>query len=126
MDVVDAETEEITGSGPGAEFTKKYTMFDTSVVFAEFGVLFMLAVPETAEPGIWTETCTCPGVVMSEAGTTAVIVVLLTKTVSANCAPFHRMNAPVTKPAPLTVRLKSEPPAVTVAGDTNDTDEEDV
>lgn len=124
--MVDAETDEITGSGPGAGLILKNTMFDTSVVFAEFGVLFMLAVPETAEPGIWTDTCTCPGVATSEAGTTAVIVVLLTKTVSANCAPFHRMNAPVTKPLPFTVRVKSDSPAVTVAGDTNDTDEEDV
>ena len=36
------------------------------------------------------------------------------------------MNAPVTKPEPLTVRVKSDPPAVCVAGDTNDTDDEDV
>ena len=86
----------------------------------------MLEVPETAEPGIWTETCTWPGVAISEAGTTAVIEVLLTKTVSASSAPFHRMNAPVTKPAPVTVRVKSDPPAVCVAGDVNDTDEEDV
>jgi hypothetical protein len=97
-------------------------MFDTSVVV----VAPVLEVAETADPGIWTATCTCPGVAISAAGTTAVIEFWLTKTVSVSCVPFHRMNPPVTNPVPLTVRVKSDPPADCVAGDTNVTDEEDV
>ena len=96
--MVDAETDEITGRGPGAAPIVKSTMFDTSVVV----VALVLEVPETAEPGIWTATWTVPGVAISDAGTGAVSWILLTKVVFANCVPFHRMNAPATKPEPLT------------------------
>ena len=64
-----------------------------------------------------------------EAGTVAVSVLLLTNVVSANCAPFQRMNAPVTNPDPLAVigsPLDGMLPIVAVAGLRNDSDEEDV
>ena len=64
-----------------------------------------------------------------DAGTVAVSVLLLTNVVSANCVPFHRMNAPVTKPEPLAVigrPLDGMLPIVAVAGLKKDSDEEDV
>ena len=67
-----------------------------------------------------------PGVAISEAGTVAVSVVLFTKVVSVSWAPFHKMNAPVTKPAPVAVIVKLGPPAVAACGPRNDTEEEDV
>jgi hypothetical protein len=39
---------------------------------------------------------------------------------------FHRIIAPVTKPAPLTVMVKPDPPAATVLGLKNATEEVEV
>ena len=64
-----------------------------------------------------------------EAGTVAVSVLGLTYVVSANWVPFHKMNAPVTKPVP--VAVMGRPPAgifpiVAVLGLTKVSVEEDV
>ena len=57
----------IAGGVPGAAPIVKRTMFDTSVV-----VVLLTFVPDEAEPGICTATCTVPAVARSEAGTGAV------------------------------------------------------
>jgi len=67
-EVVDANSEVIAGGVPGAGPIVKRTTLDTSVVV----VLLTFDVPDRAEPGICTATCTVPAVVMSEAGTGAV------------------------------------------------------
>jgi hypothetical protein len=56
------------GGVPGAAVIENSTMLETSVVV----VLFTLDVPDWAEPGICTATCTLPVDVRSEAGTGAV------------------------------------------------------
>lgn len=117
-----AERDATVGSGPAAALIVKRTMFDTSVVV----VALVLEVAATAEPGIWTATFTVPGAAISEAGTVAVNVLLLTKVVSANWLPFHKMNAPGIKPLPVAVMAKPDPPAVAVWGPRNDSVEEDV
>jgi hypothetical protein len=61
------ERDAIAGGVPGAAPIVKRTMFDTSVV-----VVLLMFVPDEAEPGICTATCTVPAVVRSEAGTGAV------------------------------------------------------
>jgi hypothetical protein len=60
-----------------------------------------------------------PAAVMSEAGSVAVSCVLLTKAVVSWTwfgPTFHKMMAPLTKPAPLAVSGTSAPPAVTTWG----------
>jgi hypothetical protein len=66
---------------------------------------------------------------MSEAGTVAVSCWLLTKVVASWTwfgPAFHKRMAPVTKPAPFAVMVKSEPPAFAVWGLRNDRNEDDV
>ena len=122
---VDAESDVTAGAGPGGAAIVKKTTLEISVVF----VLYTFDVGEAAEPGICTATCTVPAVVRSEAGTGAVNSTELTSVVvSCVCvAPtFQIMMAPVTKPAPLTVIVKPDPPADTVLGLRNATEEEEV
>jgi len=57
----------IAGGVPGAAPIVKSTTFDISVV-----VVLLMFVPDVAEPGICTATCTVPAVERSEAGTGAV------------------------------------------------------
>jgi len=69
--------------------------------------------------------------VIKEAGTGAVSWTLLTSVVTScvcfGAGPtFHRMSAPVTKRAPLTVIVKPDPPAIAVLGLKNATEEVDV
>jgi len=61
------ERDAIAGGGPGAAPTVNSTTFDISVV-----VVLLMFVPDVAEPGICTATCTVPAVARSEAGTGAV------------------------------------------------------
>ena len=88
-------------------------------------VLFTFCVGEDADPGIWTETCTRPTLVRSEAGTGAVSWLLLTKSVVRG-TPFHRISAPVVKPDPLAVIVKLCPPAYAVLGLRKDSTEVEV
>lgn len=78
VEVVDAEIVVTVGAGPGAVDIAKYTTFDISVVV----VAPVFEVPETAEPGICTATCTVPALVIKEAGTGAVNCELLTSVVT--------------------------------------------
>jgi hypothetical protein len=105
------ERDAIAGGVPGVAPIVKRTMLDTSVVF----VLYMFCVGEAAEPGICTATGTVPAVARSEAGTGAVSWLGLTRVVF-RAAPFHRIKAPVTKPAPLAVIVKPCPPTLAEAG----------
>jgi len=117
---VDADNEAIAGGVPGGAPIVNITTFDTSVV-----VVLLMLVPEEAEPGIWMEICTVPGLTSSEAGTGAVTCELLTRVVF-SAVPFHRMIAPVVKPAPLAVSVKLIPPAVHEPGLTKLRTEDDV
>ena len=122
---VDADSDVTVGAGPGGGAIVKKTTLEISVVV----VLYMLEVGEAAEPGICTATCTVPAVVRSEAGTGAVNSLELTSVVVSCVWPaptFQTMMAPVTKPAPSTVIVKPDPPAGTVLGLRNATEEEDV
>jgi hypothetical protein len=63
-----------------------------------------------------TVTVALPAVAIREAVTVAVNSELLTKAV-VNSVPFHCTTAPAAKPEPLTVSVKSDPPAVAELGD---------
>jgi hypothetical protein len=63
----EGEMDPIDGTAADAELIVKRTILDTSVV-----VVLLMLVPDVAEPGICTASCTVPGVVRSEAGTGAV------------------------------------------------------
>jgi hypothetical protein len=115
------ERDAIAGGVPPAAPTVKRTTLDTSVVV----VLYTFCVGEEAEPGIWTATCTVPAVARSEAGTAAVSWKELTRAVF-RAVPFHRINAPVTKPDPLAVIVKPCPPTVALVGLTKVSTEEEV
>ncbi len=65
--------------------------------------------------GLKTVMLAVPAVAMSVAGIAAVSWVSETKVVG-RLAPFQRTTAPLTKPEPVTVRVKAAPPAVAVAG----------
>lgn len=123
-DVVDAESDVIAGGVPGFGVTVKMTMLETSVVVVTFP-LFGLEVGDTAEPGMSIAICTGPAFVRSETGTGAVSCVELTNVV-VSPAPFHKMNAPLTKPVPLAVIVKPCPPTGQVVGLTKVSVEEDV
>jgi len=97
---VDADNVVIAGDVPGGVPIVNNITFDTSVV-----VVLLMLVPDEAEPGIWMAICTVPGLTSSEAGTGAVTWELLTRVVF-RAVPFHRMIAPVVKPAPLAVSVK--------------------
>ena len=122
--VVDAESDVIAGGVPGFGVTVKMTMLETSVVVVTFP-LFGLAVGDTAEPGMSMAICTGPAFVRSEAGTGAVSCVELTNVV-VSCAPFHKMNAPFTKPVPLAVIVKPCPPTGQALGLTKVSVDEEV
>src|SRR5215472_12127959 len=117
--------EVIAGGVPGAAPTVKRTILETSVVVVTLP-LFGLEVPDTAEPGISMAICTVPAEVRFEAGTVAVNCVELTNCVFGSAVPFHRINAPETKPDPLAVIVKPCEPTVAVAGLTNISVEEEV
>jgi hypothetical protein len=125
-EVVDAESGGvIVGGGPGIGSTVKLTRFDISVVV----VAAVPDVPETAEPGIWMATAMVPAAVMSEAGTLTINCVLVME-VGVSWTwfgpTFHKSIAPVTKPPPLAVSVKSVPPAGWCAGLRKVRAEEDV
>jgi hypothetical protein len=115
------ERDAIAGGVPGAAPIVKRTIFDISVVV----VLLTFDVADWAEPGIWTATWTVPVVARSAAGTGAVSWMVLTSVVTRG-VPFHKINAPVTKPDPLAVIVKPCPPTAAELGLTNARMEEDV
>ena len=119
-EVVEADKEVIAGGVPGGGLMVNKIRFDISVV-----VVLLMLVPEEAEPGIWMAICTVPGLASREAGTGAVTCELLTRVVFRE-VPFHRMIAPVVKPAPLAVSVKLCPPAVHEPGLTKLRTEDDV
>jgi hypothetical protein len=92
----EGENEEIVGTG----------LFTVNVAAAD--------VPPPGD-GVSTEICAVPAVTMSEAGTTAVISVALTK-VDANDVPPHCTIDPATNPEPLTCSVSAEPPVIALAG----------
>ena len=75
-------------------------------------------VPEVPPPGagLVTVTLSDPVLVMSEAGTAAVIWLALTK-VAVSDVPFHLTTDPLTKPLPLTVNVKAVPPTIALVGE---------
>lgn len=71
--------------------------------------------------GLSTVTCADPAVAMSLARIDAVSCVALTNVVE-RLFPFHRTVEDDTKFKPFTVRTNAAPPAVALAGDTEETD----
>lgn len=72
---------------------------------------------EAPDPGFAAVIAMVPALAISDAGTDAVSTVEETNVVT-NAVPFQSTTEPVTKPAPVTVSVKLDPPADTLPGDT--------
>src|SRR5689334_15759065 len=79
------------------------------------GLIVNVSAFEAVLPGFTTITLAVPTLAIRLAGTVAVSCVALTKLVVSG-EPFHCAAAPETKPEPLTVSVKVEPPTVAPLG----------